>query len=1182
MKTTLAVTLVAGLRAERPVVPLHPAAYRVRLGAVAVQERCAGWERPLEVNRLGEQLADRFRAASSEQPLGVRLHESDAQLGIHLHVGFDHRLADQLGREHGAVCSAARIISRSGHSLVDHPSEKYSPFRPLAPVLAWRSVMSVDEAVHDGGVGMPAQESSIASPEALLRGLRELSSLARTKIAGKELRERIVDDARTVFGADAVAMWRLESRERTWRIAAATGLSEDYATYAIPVSLGTNAATLLPGPILIPDVQAWPAVDDRKTLYDREGVTSFLVLPLRIHGETAGTITCYFRTPRSAMSEAELDGAAAFADMASVALSTERYDQLADVVRDVAGRLDLEGVVQRITDAATLLTGAQFGAFFYNVIRDDGEAYTLYTISGVPREHFEQFPMPRNTQVFEPTFSGTGIVRSANILKDPRYGRNAPYHGMPAGHLPVVSYLAVPVKSRTGEVLGGLFFGHADEGIFGETEEKVAEALAGHAAVAIDNVRFYQSLERDRAALRREERRYRSLVLASPTRQAIAISDPQGLVSQPSASWQDITGQTADQVKGRGWLDAVHPSHRRRVEQKWAAAVASGTVYEDEYLLRQTDGSYRWFADKTVPVLGEDGTIEEWIGTATDIHEQHVTSEGVAFLARANELFASSLDYRETLRNVTFLAVPRIADWCAVDMVEAGGDRLWDRLVVAHVDPAKIALAEEFQRKFPPDPETSPIYRVMRTGVSELVSYVSEEMLVKGARSEEHLRMIRELGIMSFMIVPLRSRAEVIGTITFVASDRRYSPQDLTQAEELAYRASVAIENARLYSAAQAASRAKDEFLATLSHELRTPMTAVLGWARMLKLGLSESEAQVAVDAIEQSASAQAQLIEDVLDVSRIMSGKLTFDPRPTDLRTVAQAAITTVHPAATAKGIEILTSIPPMLPLVSGDEGRLQQIIWNLLSNAIKFTPKSGSVTLRIVHAGSVVRLIVSDTGEGIAPAFLPYVFEPFRQADNSTTRPHGGIGLGLAIVRSLVEMHGGRVRADSEGKQRGATFTLELPVMEAAPAILPLQRSERSVLPAASTSLASLLDVTVLVVDDQQFTRDVVAAILRRSGAAVETASSVREGLLSFRRIEPDVVVCDIAMPDEDGYVFLREVRARPDAFRTTPIVALTAFGRPDDRLHALNAGFDAYLKKPVDPAELAETVQRLTGRR
>ena len=762
------------------------------------------------------------------------------------------------------------------------------------------------------------EESDRFSAVRIAAGLRELSALASGQVTGKELRDQLVAQALHFFCADAAAMWRLESRERIWRIASTIALSDDYTGLTINAPAdGNNAASLLPGPVFIPDVRAWPAVDARQKLYDSEGIVSFLVLPLNIRGETAGTITCYYRTPRAAASRAELDAAAAFALIASVALSYERYDRLGDVARDVAGRLDLDAVVQRITDAATELTGAQFAAFFYNVIRADGEAYTLYAISGVPREQFSKFPMPRNTHVFAPTFTGEGVVRSANILKDPRYGHSAPYYGMPKGHLPVVSYLAVPVKSRTGEVIGGLFFGHAAEGVFGETEEKIAEALAGHAAVAIDNVRLYESLERDRAALRKEERRYRSLVLATPTRQALAVCAADGSV-QPSPSWQEITGQTEEQMRGDGWLDAVHPAHRSRVAEAWHAALRDGTVYEHQYLLRQADGSYRWFRDRTVPIRGEDGSIEEWIGTAVDVHDQQMAQEGLAFLAKANELFASSLDYRETLKNVTFLAVPRIADWCAVDTAEDAEEQLRRRLAVAHADPAKIALAEEMYRKYPPDPETDAIHRVMRTGISELVPFVPDELLVGAAQSEEHMQMLRALGIMSFMIVPLRSRGSVVGTITFVSSDRRYSDSDLAQAEELAYRASIAIENARLYSAAQAANRAKDEFLATLSHELRTPMTAVLGWARMLKLGLSEAEARTAVEAIEQSASAQAQLIEDVLDVSRIMSGKLTFEPRPVDLRTISQAAITTVHPAAAAKGIEILTSIPPLLPPVA------------------------------------------------------------------------------------------------------------------------------------------------------------------------------------------------------------------------------------------------------------------------
>jgi PAS domain S-box-containing protein len=374
------------------------------------------------------------------------------------------------------------------------------------------------------------------------------------------------------------------------------------------------------------------------------------------------------------------------------------------------------------------------------------------------------------------------------------------------------------------------------------------------------------------------------------------------------------------------------------------------------------------------------------------------------------------------------------------------------------------------------------------------------------------------------------------------------------------------------------ANQRKDEFLATLSHELRTPMTAVLGWAKMLAVGLPEEEARKAIAAIVTSAEVQAQLIDDVLDVSRIVAGKMSFTPAPVEVGPVVHAAMTTVHPAAVAKGIEVLASIPPRLPRVLGDEGRLQQIVWNLLSNAVKFTPYGGTVTVRVARAGPVLRLTVQDTGRGIEPDYLPHVFEPFTQEDASMTRSHEGIGLGLSIARSLVELHGGRIRAASEGGGRGATFTVELPVLEAAsPAARAAEANMRRIAAAAAGTLSELRGVRVLVIDDQDVTRDLVAGVFRHAQAEVAAASSVREGVAAFSRFSPDIVVCDLAMPDEDGYAFLRTIRALPAPTSATPIVALTAFGHPDDRRHALAAGFDEYLKKPIDPAELTAAVRR-----
>jgi len=380
--------------------------------------------------------------------------------------------------------------------------------------------------------------------------------------------------------------------------------------------------------------------------------------------------------------------------------------------------------------------------------------------------------------------------------------------------------------------------------------------------------------------------------------------------------------------------------------------------------------------------------------------------------------------------------------------------------------------------------------------------------------------------------------------------------------------------------ALEVANRQKDEFLATLSHELRTPMTAVLGWVRMLKAGLPPEDAQNAIDAIERSAEIQAQLIDDVLDVSRIVAGKMTFRPLPVDVVPVLHAALNTVHPAATAKEIEILANVPPELPQVLGDEGRLQQILWNLLSNAVKFTPQGGTITVRLVVIDSVLRITVQDTGKGIDPKYLPHVFEPFSQEDGSMTRSHEGIGLGLSIVRSLVELHGGRIRAESEGEGHGATFTIELPVLDAKPAVIerPSQGSAHDASEPHDAELPKLSGTRVLVIDDQAFTRDVVAAMLRRADADVHTVASAREGLQKIETVSPDVVVCDLAMPEEDGFSFLRALRALPAPWRDTPVIALTAFGRPEDRQRALTAGFDAYLKKPVEAGDILLTVRGL----
>jgi signal transduction histidine kinase/CheY-like chemotaxis protein len=384
---------------------------------------------------------------------------------------------------------------------------------------------------------------------------------------------------------------------------------------------------------------------------------------------------------------------------------------------------------------------------------------------------------------------------------------------------------------------------------------------------------------------------------------------------------------------------------------------------------------------------------------------------------------------------------------------------------------------------------------------------------------------------------------------------------------------------------AESNSRLKDEFLATVSHELRTPLTAIIGWTQLLRRGVSEEITEHALEVIERNGAAQLHLVEDLLDVSRIISGKLRLDVQPVDLSTVIDAALDAVRPAATAKSIELHATLDSGAGVVAGDADRLQQIVWNLLNNAVKFTPEGGRIEVRVSRAGSGVEIAVADTGAGIEPEFLPYVFDRFRQADAKTTRTYGGLGLGLAIVRQLVELHGGTVSVASEGAQRGATFTVTLP---AAPATLQsdaLTRTQAATEAAPSgvePGRESLAGLRVLVVDDDADARELFARTLADCGAQTLTAASSAEALDALMRERPDVLLADIAMPEEDGYVLIGKVRAlAPEGGGLTPAAALTAYARPEDRAKVLRAGFQIHLPKPVASAELIRVVASLAAR-
>ncbi|WP_418320441.1 ATP-binding protein [Piscinibacter sakaiensis] len=570
----------------------------------------------------------------------------------------------------------------------------------------------------------------------------------------------------------------------------------------------------------------------------------------------------------------------------AAANETELLEILNQTATLIGGELDIDRLLQDVTDSATRLTGAAFGAFFYNGQDEQGEAYLLYTLSGAPKSAFEHFGHPRPTPMFAPTFQGGPAIRIDDVTKDPRYGQWAPHHGMPKGHLPVRSYLAVSVISRRGDVIGGLFFGHPQPGMFTERTERLAKGIAGQASAAVDNARLYAEAQR---------------------------------------------------------------------------------------AMRQRD-----------------------------------------------------------------------------------------------------ALLE------------------------------SE----RTARRE-----------------------------------------------------------------AESASRVKDQFLATLSHELRTPLSAILGWLHILRFkGTSDPAAlQKGLDVIERSARTQHELVEELLDMSRITTGKLHLELSVVEVASVVNAAVDLVQPSAAAARVALTVDNAAGTTLVRGDSKRLQQAVSNLLSNSVKFTPPGGSIDVTIRRDGEMVSIAVRDTGKGIRSEYLPFLFDRFRQADQSTSRRFGGLGLGLALVHQLVQLHSGSVDAHSPGEGQGSTFTIHLPVTTSI-----VDEPERAV---AEASIEPF-EGRILLIEDDAAGREFLERMLTEAGAtvvAVAETTQAREALV--REDGFDLILSDIGLPGEDGYGFMRWLRRQPAPLGDVRSIALTAFARPQDIDAARQAGFDEHLAKPVNPMHLMQTIRTLT---
>jgi PAS domain S-box-containing protein len=623
------------------------------------------------------------------------------------------------------------------------------------------------------------------------------------------------------------------------------------------------------------------------------------------------------------------------------------------------------------------------------------------------------------------------VVRAGIQLSGAQVGCFIPGDGSESrSHVPLASEIRLPVRSRTGEVLGTIHFGHADPLVFTARDEAMIGAIASQAAIAIDNSRLVLALEKQRAEAEEAGRHYRFLAESVP--QLVWTADADGKIDYVNERWTVYTGRPESRVRGDGWRTVVHPEDRGETLRAWAAAVANGSPFDATLRLRRGDGTYRWHLVRAYSLCTETRRVIKWFGTCTDIHQQKRFEDSQRLLSESSRVLAASLDVESTLGTVASLVASWFRGFCIIDLLDDNG---LSRVASAHADPAKQPLMNELRTLSPGGDRHSPLWNAFASRQTEVCNNITEDILVSGTQSERHVEVRRQLQTSAYIIAPLLAGGAPVGTLMIgLTGDQLFELDDVRPVEELAYRIALSVSNARAYAQAREANRLKDEFLAVVSHELRTPLNAMRGWLSLLKSArLSEAQSVHAREVIERNIIAQTQLVEDLLDISRIVSGRMRLSVKPVALDRVVASALESLRLAAEAKGLQLIEHLDEPSAQVAGDGDRLQQIVWNLLSNAIKFTPRGGQVTVTLRRMDSHVELVVRDTGQGISPSFLPHVFERFRQGDGTTTRPTGGLGLGLAIVRHLAELHGGTVTAASGGEGVGACFTLTLPALVA-----------------------------------------------------------------------------------------------------------------------------------------------------
>lgn len=690
-------------------------------------------------------------------------------------------------------------------------------------------------------------------------------------------------------------------------------------------------------------------------------------------------------------------------------------------------------------------------------------------------------------------------------------------------------------------------------------------------------VLFNDISDRKRAeALLREKDERLQLLVDRARDYAVVVTDRDGRVVEWSGGAEGITGIAPAAIVGNP-ADVIFTPEDREAgvpAKEMETAAREGRAEDKRWHMRE-DGS-QFFADGVmVPLRDDDGELHGFGKVFRDVTARKRAEEAVQFLADAGASLAELVDYRSTLNRIANLAVAGFADWCVVDMIGEDGGR--ERLAVTAPEAEGVSAVRGLDAAFRPDEGTAGLVpHVLRTGEPEVMFDIVEADPATASQGAARLARLRDLGIRSYLCVPLLSRGRVIGGMTFLSSStrRRFGPDELRVAQDLAERVTVAVENAQLYRTLQEQDRRKDEFLATLAHELRNPLAPVRNGLHILRIGGTDGEAAVrTLSMMDRQLGHITHLVDDLMDVARVSSGKVALRLERVPLREVVDAAVETSRQAIEAGGHQFALSMPPEPLVVDADRTRLVQVLANLLNNAAKYTPQGGRIALRALREDGHATIRVTDTGVGIPPEMLPRVFEMFTQVGTSLERSQGGLGIGLTLAKRLVEMHGGTVSAESPGPGGGSTFTVRIPL--AAEAIRPPAVGRDAATPAAGAPL------DILVVDDNRDSAETLAMLMRIRGHTVKTAHDGPETLRLLASFRPQLILLDLGLPGMSGYEVARRVR-ESTSLRGVTLTALTGWGQDEDRRRTREAGFDHHMVKPADPDELERIIDAVRARR